>query len=155
MERKKITVYPAYREAIFQRYGKEVTLRITQRMGECGNTFFHLDAITESGTIMCFQSDTLEELLQIFQEVLPLSELHGWQSEIFGKMLCLEKKACPEKKEKEPEKPLIFSREGNRAAKIGRECRCACGKVFKKKTAHQIFHSVECKDAYWNLVRKG
>lgn len=149
MERKKITVYPAYREAIFQRHGKEVTLQITQKVGELGNTFFHLAATTENGTIMFFQSDTLEELLQIFQEVLPLSELHGWRSEIFGKMLCLEKK------EKEQEKPLIFSREGNRVAKIGQECRCACGKVFKKKTAHQIFHSVGCKDAYWNQVRKG
>lgn len=151
MERKKIAVHPAYREAIFQRPRKEVTLQITQKVGECGNTFFHLAATTEIGTIICFQSDTLEELLQIFQEVLPFSELHGWQSEIYGKMLCLEKK----KEERKQEKPLIFSREGNRAAKVGQECRCACGKVFKKKTAHQIFHSVECKDAYWNQVRKG
>lgn len=149
MERKKIAIYPEYRETIFQRPRKEVTLQITQKVGEYGNTFFHLAATTEIGTIICFQSDTLEELLQIFQEVLPFSELHGWQSEIYGKMLRLEKK------EKEPEKPLIFSREGNQATKIGQECRCACGKVFKKKTPHQIFHSVKCKDTYWNQVRKG
>ena len=43
-----------------------------------------------------------------------------------------------------------------KARNIGQETICpVCGAAFIKKTKAQAFHSIKCKDRYWNVVDEG
>jgi hypothetical protein len=39
-----------------------------------------------------------------------------------------------------------------KGAKVGERIQCTCGQHFTKKSYQQKFHTLKCKDRYWNTV---